>query len=40
MIPHKTIEEIINKHSYLEKDLASEKLIRNYLLKNLKNTLI
>ena len=26
MIPHKTIEEIINKHSYLEKDLASGKI--------------
>ena len=26
MIPHKTIEELINKHSYLEKDLASGKI--------------
>ena len=26
MIPYKTIEEIINKHSNLEKDLASAKL--------------
>jgi peptide chain release factor 1 len=26
MIPHKTIEEIINKHSNLEKDLASGKI--------------
>ena len=26
MIPYKTIEEIINKHSVLEKDLASDKI--------------
>ena len=26
MIPHKTIEELINKHSTLEKDLSSGKI--------------
>ena len=26
MIPHKTIEELINKHSLLEKDLSSSKI--------------
>ncbi len=26
MIPHKTIEELINKHSILEKDLSSNKI--------------
>ena len=26
MIPHKTIEELINKHSILEKDLSSGKI--------------
>ena len=33
MIPHKTIEELINKHS-LEKDLASGKIDKNYLKKS------
>ena len=37
MIPEKTIEELILKHSTLEKDLSSGDLIKNYLLKNLKN---
>ena len=26
MIPHKTIEELINKHSSLEKDLSSSQI--------------
>ena len=26
MIPHKTVEELINKHSLLEKDLSSGKI--------------
>ena len=29
MIPQKTIEELINKHSILEKDLSSGKIDKN-----------
>ena len=29
MIPHKTIEDLIKKHSYLEEDLASGKIDKN-----------
>ena len=37
MIPQKTIEELINKHSVLEKDLSLGKIDKNSLLKNPKN---
>ena len=40
MIPNKTLEELINKHSILEKDLSSGKIDKKLLLKNLKNILI
>jgi hypothetical protein len=39
MIPLKTIEDLISKHSLLEKELSSGE-IKNFLLKNLKNTQI
>ena len=39
MIPTKTIEELITKHSNLEKELSSGEL-NKYLQKNLKNILI
>ena len=39
MIPQKTIEELINKHSILEKDLSSGKIDKKNLLKNQKNIL-
>ena len=37
MIPRKTIEELIKKHSLLEKDLSLGKIDRNFLRKNQKN---
>ena len=37
MIPLKKIEELIKKHSLLEKDLSSTKIDKNYLQKNQKN---
>ena len=37
MIPQKTIEELINRHSLIEKDLSSGKIEKKYLQKNLKN---
>ena len=37
MIPQKTIEELINKHSILEKDLSSGKIDKKILQKNQKN---
>ena len=37
MIPEKTIEELINKHSILEKDLSSGEIDKNSLQKNQKN---
>ena len=40
MIPHKTIEELITKHSILEKDLSSGSIDKKNLLKNQKNILI
>ncbi len=40
MIPAKTIEELILKHSTLEKDLSSGEIDKNYLQKNQKSTLI
>ena len=40
MIPAKTIEELILKHSTLEKDLSSGELTKSYLQKNQKSTLI
>ena len=40
MIPQKTIEELINKHSILEKDLSSGSIDKKSLQKNLKNILI
>ena len=40
MIPEKTIEELITRHSSLEKDLASGKVEKNRLQKNQKNILI
>ena len=38
MIPQKTIEELINKHLNLEKDLSSGEIDKKNLLKNQKNT--
>ena len=40
MIPQKTIEELINKHSILEKDLSSGNIDKKNLQKNQKNILI
>ena len=41
MIPKKTIDELIVKHSTLEKELIFwEILIKNYLQKNQKSILI
>ena len=40
MIPRKTIEDLIDKHSLLEKDLSSGNIDKKFLLKNLKNTQI
>ena len=37
MIPEKTIQEIIDKHSLLEKDLASGEIDKKNLQKNQKN---
>ena len=37
MIPLKTIEDLINKHSSLEKDLSSGELDKKLLLKNQKS---
>ena len=37
MIPKKTIEELIIRHSSLEKDLASGTIEKNYLRKSQKN---
>ena len=37
MIPQKTIEELINKHSILEKDLSTGNIDKKCLLKNQKN---
>ena len=40
MIPLKTIEDLIIKHSSLEKDLSPGELDTSYLPKNQKNTQI
>ena len=40
MIPLQKVKDIIEKHNELEKDMASGKLIQNYLQKNLKNILL
>ena len=37
MIPQKTIEDLISKHSLLEKELSSGEVEKNFLLKNQKN---
>ena len=37
MIPKKTIDELIVKHSTLEKELSSEEIDKNCLQKNLKS---
>ena len=37
MIPQKAVEELINKHATLEKDLSSGKVDKNSLQKNQKN---
>ena len=37
MIPLKTIQDLINKHSSLEKDLSSGKIDKKLLQKNQKN---
>ena len=36
MIPNKTIEELINKHSTLEKDLSSGKLDKKIICRKIK----
>ena len=40
MIPKKTIEELLTKHSSLEKDLSSGEIDKKILQKNQKNILI
>ena len=40
MIPQKTIKDLINKHSDLEKDLSTGKIEKKSLQKNLRNILI
>ena len=40
MIPLKKIEDLITKHSDLERDLSSGKIDKNFLRKNQKNTQI
>ena len=37
MIPQKTVEELIIKHSTLEKDLSSGNIDKKFLQKNQKN---
>ena len=37
MIPEKTIEDLISKHSALEKELSSGSVDKKFLLRNLKN---
>ena len=37
MIPTKTIEELIEKHSILEKELSSGEIDKKFLQKNLKS---
>ena len=40
MIPQKTIEDLIIKHSNLEKDLSSSELDKKQFAEKSKNTLI
>ena len=40
MIPQKTIEELIDKHSSLEKDLSSGKIDKALFAEKSKNILI
>ena len=39
MIPKKTIEELINKHAYLEKDLSSEKIEKKEFFRKVQRIL-
>ena len=36
MIPQKTVQELINKHAILEKDLSSEKIDKNFFAEKSK----
>ena len=38
MIPFKTVNDLINKHALLEKELSSAKIDKNSFAENLKNT--